>query len=397
MKPKIIGNLILEKKLGKGSYGVVFFTTLKDDKTKKLATKRISRDIEKNEKALNYFKNEIGIMTNLDHPNIAKFHSLSKTEKYFYLTMEYCNGGNLYDALEKYKKIYEKPFSEEIVQHFMRQIIDAFKYIHSQKIIHRDIKLENILINFESEKDKNEFNLMKAQIKIIDFGFSCYVGKSGKVFSTVGTIITMDPTILRRHIDGRKQRKLGYDQKADIWSLGTICYEILIGKPVFDSDDILLLIEKVENGSYTVPTTLSHEVVSFINGMLQYDYQKRLSCEELSRHPFLIKEVEDFKPIDLQKASKKINKSGLHINTKENKSIWGIFNAADEKKLVMINRKNALREKDFAEMNLEDLMFPPEEKPENQEENGKKEDQKEEQKENNKKEDKKVDEEKKKK
>ena len=161
------------------------------------------------------------------------------------------------------------------------------------------------------------------------------------------------------------------------------------------NDNIWKIIEKVENGSYTLPTTLSHEVVSFINGMLQYDSQKRLSCEELSKHPFLTKEVEDFKPINLQKASKKVNESGLHINTKENKSIWGIFNAADEKKLVMINRKNALREKDFAEMNLEDLMFTPEDKPENQEENGKKEDQKEEQKENNKKEDKKVDEEKK--
>ena len=361
MKPKIIGNLILEKKLGKGQYGVVFFTTLKNDKTKKLATKRVSRDIEKNTKILDYFRNEIGILQNLDHPNIIKFHSLSKTEKYFYLTMEYCNGGNLYEALEKYKIKYGTPFSEEIVQHLMRQIIDAFKYIHSQNIIHRDIKLENILLNFESEEDKKELNMMKAQIKIIDFGCSCYISNSGKVFSTVGSPINMDPSILKKYSD-RKLKKLGYDQNSDIWSIGTVCYEMVIGKPAFDSDDMNDLVELVENGDYIVPTNLSHEVVSFINGMLQYNSQKRLSCGELSKHPFLTKDVEDFKRIDLQKVSKKVNKSGLHINTVQNKSIWGIFNADDEKKLVMISRKNALKEKDLAEMNLDDLILPPQDK-----------------------------------
>ena len=361
MKPKIIGNLILEKKLGKGQYGVVFFTTLKNDKTKKLATKRVSRDIEKNTKILDYFRNEIGILQNLDHPNIIKFHSLSKTEKYFYLTMEYCNGGNLYEALEKYKIKYGTPFSEEIVQHLMRQIIDAFKYIHSQNIIHRDIKLENILLNFESEEDKKELNMMKAQIKIIDFGCSCYISNSGKVFSTVGSPINMDPSILKKY-SNRKLKKLGYDQNSDIWSIGTVCYEMVIGKPAFDSDDMNDLVELVENGDYIVPTNLSHEVVSFINGMLQYNSQKRLSCGELSKHPFLTKDVEDFKRIDLQKVSKKVNKSGLHINTVQNKSIWGIFNADDEKKLVMISRKNALKEKDLAEMNLDDLILPPQDK-----------------------------------
>ena len=361
MKPKIIGNLILEKKLGKGQYGVVFFTTLKNDKTKKLATKRVSRDIEKNTKLLDYFRNEIGILQNLDHPNIIKFHSLSKTEKYFYLSMEYCNGGNLYEALEKYKIKYGTPFSEEIVQHLMRQIIDAFKYIHSQNIIHRDIKLENILLNFESEEDKKELNMMKAQIKIIDFGCSCYISNSGKVFSTVGSPINMDPSILKKHTN-RKLKKLGYDQNSDIWSIGTVCYEMVIGKPAFDSDDINDLVELVENGDYIVPTNLSHEVVSFINGMLQYNSQKRLSCGELSKHPFLTKDVEDFKRIDLQKVSKKVNKSGLHINTAQNKSIWGIFNTDDEKKLVMISRKNALKEKDVAEMNLDDLILPPQDK-----------------------------------
>ena len=93
--------------------------------------------------------------------------------------------------------------------------------------------------------------------------------------------------------------------------------------------------------------------------MLQYDSQKRLSCDELIKHPFLTKEVKDFHPIDLKKVSKKVGEEGLEINTKKNKSIWAIFNANDEKKLLGINRKNALKETDL-DVIFEDLMLPSE-------------------------------------
>ena len=360
MKKKEIDDLVLEKELGNGSFGVVYLTSLKNDSTKKLATKRLERAEIEGTKLMDYFKNEIEILQRLDHPNIVKFHSLKKTKKFFYLAMEFCNGGGLDEALEKYQEKYGKPFSEEIVQYLMRQIIDAFKYIHSKRIIHRDVKLENILINFENEKDKEEFDMMKATVKIVDFGFSCYINKSGSLYSTVGSPINMDPIILKKkNDDSTKARQLGYDQKADIWSLGTICYEMLIGKSAFDANDMEELVEKIENGTYTVPTSLSSEVVSFINGMLQYDSQKRLSSDELIKHPFLTKEVKDFHPIDLKKVSKKVGEEGLEINTKKNKSIWAIFNATDEKKLLGINRKNALKEQELDTI-FEDLILPEE-------------------------------------
>ena len=242
----------------------------------------------------------------------------------------------------------------------MRQIIDAFRYIHSKRVIHRDIKLENILLNFESEKDKEELNMMKATVKVADFGFACYISNSGSLYSTVGSPINMDPVILKKKNDAsKKARQLGYDQKADIWSLGTICYEMLIGKSAFDAEDMEELVDKIEKGTYIIPTSLSHEVVSFINGMLQYDSQKRLSSDELIKHPFLTKEVKDFHPIDLNRVSKKVNEEGLEISTKKNKSIWAIFNANDEKKLLGINRKNALKEEDL-DIIFEDLMLPSE-------------------------------------
>ena len=337
----IIDNLILEKCVGKGSFGEVYITSIKGDDKRKLATKKLERDQIEGTEALKYLTNEIKILHKLNHPNIAKFESVKKTKKHFYIVMEYCNGGELSKALEKYQEKYGKPFSQEIVQHFMRQIIDAFKYIHSNKIIHRDIKLENILINYESEKDKEELNLMKATAKIIDFGFACFINKSGLLYSTLGSPMYMDPIILKKlNSSTKKARQLGYDQKADIWSLGTICYEMLIGKSAFDAEDMDELVEKIENGTYTVPTNLSKEVISFINGMLQYDSHTRLTCEELSKHPFLTKEVKDFHPIDMQKVSKKVDDKKLKINIKQNKSIWAIFNADDEEKLINIDGNN---------------------------------------------------------
>ena len=332
----IVDNLILEKCIGKGSFGEVYLTTKKGD-TKRYATKKFERDQIEGSEAMKYLKNEILILQHLKHPNIVKFDDVKKTKKHFYIVMEFCNGGELSKALEKYQSKYGKPFSQEIVQHLMRQIIDAFRYIHSQKVIHRDIKLDNILLNYETEKDKEDLNLMKATAKIIDFGFACKISKSGLQYSTLGSPINMDPIILKKlNSSGRKARQLGYDQKADIWSLGTICYEMLIGKSAFDAEDMDDLVSKIEEGTYSVPTTLSKEVISFLNGMLQYDSNQRLNTEQLYKHAFLTKNVNEFHKIDMKKVSKKIDHNGLKINVKKNKSIWAIFNADDEDKLTKI-------------------------------------------------------------
>ena len=327
----IVDNLTLEKCLGKGAFGEVYLTSKKGDDKKKYATKKIDRDeVEKGE-GIKYLKNEIIILQYLRHPNIVRFEEVKKTKKHYYIVMEFCNGGELSKALEKYQEKFGKPFPEEIVQHFMKQIIGAFKFIHERKIIHRDVKLDNILLNYVTEEDKNNFNLMKAQAKIIDFGFSCKIDKSGLQFTALGSPINMDPIILKKlNSSSKKTRQLGYNQKADIWSLGTICYEMLIGKSAFDADDMEDLVSKVENGSYNVPTTLSHEVVSFLNGMLQYEGVKRLSAEQLSRHAFLTKDVKDFTPLDLKKTNKVMNTKKL------NQSIWAIFGANDENKLMNI-------------------------------------------------------------
>ena len=339
----ILDDFSLDKCLGKGAFGEVFLTTKKGT-NKLFATKKIERNSVENDEMVQYFINEVQILKELDHPNIAKFVDIKKTKNHYYIIIEYCNGRELYKTLEKYmEKNNNKPFTQEIVQHLMRQIISAFQYIHRKNIIHRDIKLENILLNYESEQDKNNMNLMKAQVKIIDFGFAAKMDANGLKYTTLGSPVHMDPIILNKlKKRGKKTRKLGYDQKADIWSLGTICYEMLIGKCVFDANDLNELVQKVENGTYSVPTTLSKEVISFLNGMLQYDASSILTIDQLANHNFLKKNVKDFQSIDMKKVSKKVdkNRDTLTINVKKNQSIWAIFNKDDEDKLIKISAQD---------------------------------------------------------
>ena len=333
-----IDNLVLEKCLGKGSFGEVYLTRMKGD-NKYYATKKYERDKIENTGAMKYLKNEIEILKGLNHPNIVKFLEIKKTKKHYYIVMEYCNGGELVKSLEKFQLKYGKPFPEELVQYFMRQIISAFKQIHNKNIMHRDIKLQNILLHYDNEKDKQEFKIMKAKVKIIDFGFACKIQKDTLQFTAIGNPINMDPLILHKlNSNGKKARQLGYDQKADIWSLGAICYEMLIGRSAFDAEDMDELVSKVESGKYKVPTNLSKEVVSFLNGMLQYDSKKRLDINQLTQHKFITQNVKDFHRIDLRQVTKKLDetKKQIVIDVKRNRTIWAIFNKDDERKLMNI-------------------------------------------------------------
>ena len=335
-----IGSFETEKLLGEGSFGKVYLTKREGDPNK-YATKMLDRKVIDSSEAKKYLVNELKILSYLEHPNIVKFIDLKKTKKHYFIMMEFCNGGELSKALEKYMIKNGKAFPEEIVQHIMRQIIDAFKYIHGRRIMHRDVKLDNILLHYDNEEDKKNLNLMKAQVKIIDFGFSCFYDELKK--SILGSPINMDPLILKKLTDSTGvTRELGYDLSADIWSIGTICYEIFIGKSAFDSEDMEELVDKIEKGKYTVPKNISIELVSFLNGMLQYEGKNRLKAEQLSRHAFLNKDVKQFKNINLNEIFNKIEDDKIELNTKEKNTfikkstIWSIYKGNKETLLSSI-------------------------------------------------------------
>ena len=337
MQPIILDDLTLLKSLGKGNYAEVYLT-MKKGRRELFATKRMDRKFAEEPDNIKYLKNEIEILKELNHKNVVRLEDIKVTNTDYYLVTEYCNGGTLTDCLGKYIQKNGHPFTEEIVQYLMRQIVDGLAYLHHKNIIHRDLKLDNILVQFNSQEDKENLNMMNCNLKIIDFGFAAHLGKLNKCYSLLGSPPNMDPKILEKMEDTlyglNLDKKVGYDLKADIYSLGTLCYEMLMGKPVFSGVNLDGLLQKVETGSYKIPINLSKETVSFLNDMLQYDAIKRYTADQLARHHFLTRNVHEFTPIDVQKISKKISHDKLKINIKRNKTIGYIVDDDDENKLI---------------------------------------------------------------
>ena len=321
----LVGDYTLTTNLGKGAFGEVYLTS-KQGTQEKFATKKIDKKFARNPKAKKYIDNEINILRKISHENIVKYYDVIETSQYYYLVTEYCNGGGLSDCLEYHINQYHKAFSEEVVQYLMRQIVSAIRYLHGMHILHRDIKLDNILVKFDSEEDKQKKNMLKAKVKIIDFGFARYLDPKELAFSTLGSPINMEPGILRKLNKMENSRNYGYDEKADIWSLGTICYEMLIGHCTFDANSMKELVSKVEAGNYLLPTSISKEAASFLNGMLQYDPKQRLNAEKLYSHHFLTKDYKSLTRMDLNNIQKHIYGTNLKINSRKNQnSIWVIF------------------------------------------------------------------------
>ena len=337
----------LFKKIGEGSFGEIYLT-IKGNNPELLVTKIIDISTIKDENILNYLKKEKEIMAILSHQNIIRLENFIESNNKYYIIMEYCNGGNLSDLLDKYKKKYRKPFSIEIIQYFMFQLVEGLKFMHSNNVIHRDLKLQNILNHFKkiSKKYKNEsvdFNelddndLLNSTVKIIDFGLSKILGQNELATSYVGSPYNMDPFIIKEYQNnGGFEKMQGYNEKVDIWSLGTICYQMFTGVPLFTLYDLDTLIQKVEKGNYSLPIDIqiSKEFISFLNSMLKYNGDSRLSAEELSHHDFLKKNVKNFTKIDSHKNTKE--KDFIIINAIKNSNAINNYKKLENSKEIYL-------------------------------------------------------------
>ena len=307
----------LEKELGKGAFSQVYLAT-KLDTGEKCAVKKIDKSLLNDKRFKKYLNNEIFILNNIKNEYTIKFFGVKMEMNYLYLIFELCNGGDLQACLKEYMQINNKPFTQEIVQHLMRQIISGFVYLHGRNILHRDIKLENILVKFPTEKDKENLNMLKCEIRISDFGFSRYLKAESLAKSVLGNPINMDPAILKKLRRMDNNSEFGYDQKADIWSLGTITYELLIGCPAFEANSYEELLEKIEKGNYKIPheIILSKEAICFLNSMMQYDPNKRFKVEDLAKQFFLTKDVKTFRPLQLKKTQMDLAQS-IILNSRD--------------------------------------------------------------------------------
>ena len=314
----------LSKLLGKGSYGEVYYTT-KEGSNMPYATKRMKREEVENPKYIKYFVNEISILKGLFHKNIVRIETLKKTWKHYYIIMEYYDGGTLKENLIKYKNKYKTPFPERIVQHLMRQLVEAVNFLHERQIVHRDLKLENVLLKYDTREAKDSLDILHSELKLIDFGTATHKSNESLITTVIGSPLTMDPIILKKYIH-TLDSNVPYDEKIDIWSLGIMCYYLFTGEVPFKATDIGELVNEIEKGYIKIPINISAEAISFLLNMLQYSTVKRFTSENLLNHPFLQKYIGDFTYLD-DKSFPNYTKNGyLYVNIKNNDEINSIIN-----------------------------------------------------------------------
>ncbi|CAD8107158.1 unnamed protein product [Paramecium primaurelia] len=275
MKPatylKKVGPYSLIREIGQGSFARVFRGKL-DGRQEDVAIKMISKQNVRNE-SMSMIEKEIEILRQLDHPNIIKLIDFKRTQNHYYLVFEYCENGDLDAYIRKYSPNGKLP--EEEVRRIVQQLAQALQQMYKLRIVHRDLKLANILVS------KN------FQIKLADFGFAKYMEEDQYLTSYCGTPLTMAPEILQR-----KQ----YNEKCDVWSVGVIIYQMIYGRSPFvppkggNINDLIAIINK---GDLQFPeiSTISIKLKELLIQMLQQDFKKRISFRDFFEHIWLQGEV----------------------------------------------------------------------------------------------------------
>ena len=282
----IIDDLILIKYLNSGCFSETYLS-IKRGSNQLYATKRISLEIIDQEQIFKEnINNEIMILNQLKHPNIVKLYDVKIKKDYVYLVMEYCNGGTLLEALNNYKKMYGRPFTEKIVQFLMKQILSAVDYLHKNGIIHRDLKLENILLKYNSEIEANNQNIFASQIKIIDFNISSRAENYNYQCKGEESIY-MNPAFFVNEFND-----IVYDEKIDIWALGVLCYEMFTGQKPYQIENF---VRSIDSLNIIFPKNISLVAQSFLSSMLCKNRDKRLNANQLLNHEFITSNLDEIK------------------------------------------------------------------------------------------------------
>jgi len=255
-----IGNYVFQKTVGEGN-----FAKVKLAKHKLTGVEVAIKIIDKtriDEKKLGKLYREVKIMKFLNHPHIVKLFEVIETKNTLFLVMEYSSGGELYDYLVVHGRMKEKEARVKF-----RQILSAVNYCHNKRVIHRDLKAENLLLDANFD------------IKIADFGFSNYYDPESKLDTFCGSPPYAAPELF--------QGKRYTGPEVDIWSLGVILYVLTTGCLPFDGKNLQEMRESVCRGKYRIPFYLSDSCEKLLRKFLIRDPYKRASLEMLIDDPWI--------------------------------------------------------------------------------------------------------------
>ena len=295
-----ISDFILSKDIGEGYFGKVKLGIFKPT-NEKYAIKIINKKLMKVKMKKSKFK-EIDIIKKFNHFNVIYVYKVIDTPENYFIVMEYCKNGELFDYISKKERLQEDEASS-----FFYQIINGVEYIHSKGIAHRDLKLENLLLTEDNT------------IKIIDFGLSHEFNGKDLLKTKCGSPSYASPELIAQPF---------YDGfKSDIWCCGIILYAMLCGYLPFDGDEDKdgkdVLFKNIIEGNLEFPKFISKIAKDLIIRLLNVDAKERISIPEIKKHPFYLKGKKKCKNSSVVK---KIEEKNNQDNIKENIAIDAIKN-----------------------------------------------------------------------
>ncbi|KAK4548379.1 Serine/threonine-protein kinase ark1 [Oleoguttula mirabilis] len=267
-KPKAkqfhLGMFEIGKPLGKGKFGRVYLA--RERSTGFVCALKVLHKTELQQgKVEKQVRREIEIQSNLAHPNILRLYGHFHDTKRIFLILEFAGKGELYKHLRKAQR-----FPEWQAAQYIAQMASALRYLHGKHVMHRDIKPENILVGLHGE------------IKISDFGWSVHAPNNRRN-TMCGTLDYLPPEMIK---PGREEN--WYSEKVDLWSLGVLTYEFLVGEAPFEDTPVMTQ-RRIARGEMSVPGFVSAEARDLIKRLLVLDPEKRIPLEEVEVHPWIVK------------------------------------------------------------------------------------------------------------
>ena len=299
---------IIPIELGIGSIGRVYLVTNKFN-NKKYALKVINKNkLMQIYSDCRLVQNEVEIHSKLNHPNIIRLYNMKETENEIQILLEYAEKGSLFDLIQKTNGLDELKAFEYFIQ-----IVNAVYFLHQNNIIHRDIKPENILI------DENN------ALKLCDFGWAKELNVNKRA-TFCGTMEYMAPEIVGSEM---------YDFSVDIWSLGILLYELIMGHSPFRSkskkDRNIMIKIKKHDLVFDKDKNISKECIDLINRLLDMNPEQRLKIKDIFEHPFVVANENKIKKNKVSSRKESLDDS--------NENIIKFFNKKKDEKFFRLKKK----------------------------------------------------------
>ncbi len=251
------------KPLGRGKFGSVYLA--RERRTKYIVAIKVLQKSQLQKAGVEHqLRREIEIQCHLRHRNILRMFGYFFDSKRIYLILEYSPGGELYKRL-----MSKGRFSESTSAQYISDLADALHYCHQKHVIHRDIKPENLLVGALGE------------IKIADFGWSVHAPSSRRN-TMCGTLDYLPPEM----VEGRE-----HDEQVDVWSLGVLLFEFLVGNPPFEAEGHNATYRRISRVDLKFPAGVPSDAQDLIRKLLRKDPRERMSLALISKHPWVIRNV----------------------------------------------------------------------------------------------------------